>query len=404
MKLGFCLSAFVAGCFMTVFMKANAPHKATADNAVARPTAEPLAQQTPFFDQESTEMKIIARPFGTTKAGLEVQKYTCRNSNGYVLELIDYGATVTAFQAPDRLGNVENITLGCSDLEGYEACTSFFGSTVGRFCNRIANGRFSINGHEYTLATNNGPHHLHGGKNGFDRRIWQSEQILDRESGRVGARFSLKSEDGDEGYPGNLTVVVEYVLSDANELTIDITAQADKPTHVNLTNHAAWNLGGAGSGKINDHVLKIEAGQYLPVDDQSIPTGSMANVDGTPFDFRAGKKIGDRIQDVDADPVGYDHNFVLRSGGGKLSLAATVACPKTGRVMEVHTTQPGIQFYTCNYLNGQPGSGGFDRHDALCLETQHFPDAPNQPSFGSTLLKPGQTFRQTTIHRFSVRN
>ena len=401
MKLGFCLSAFVMGCFMTVSITAKAPSNSTALDAIAITLNE--ATQTPVnFTRQDSIMEIVKRPYGATSDGKSVTQYICRNANGYVLEMIDYGATVTAFRAPDKHGNVENITLGCTSMEGYEACTSYFGSTVGRFCNRIANGRFSIDGNEYRLATNNGDHHLHGGNKGFDKRIWQAEKVLDNNAKFVGLRFTLVSDDGDEGYPGRLNVAVEYVLNNDNELKIEFTASTDRPTHVNLTNHNYWNLAGAGSGRIDEHVLKIEADQIVTVDDQSIPTGELLAVEGTPFDFRTESKIGARLHEIKSDPVGYDHNYVLRSGGGELDLAATIRCVETGRKMEIHTTQPGIQFYSGNFLDGQPGSGGFNQHGALCLETQHFPDAPNQPSFASTLLNPGDTYRQTTVHKFSV--
>ena len=401
MKLGFCFTAFIIGCFVTVSMKANAPKDSTADSAFESSTGE---SAEPFLPREPIQMEVATRSYGKTKDGHEVTQYVCRNSNGYVLEMIDYGALVTAFRAPDKDGLVQNITLSCTDMQGIEACTSYFGSTVGRFCNRIANGKFSIDGNEYTLATNDGKNHLHGGTIGFDKRMWQSERVLDNEGNSVGVRFSLVSDDGDEGYPGKLEVSVEYTLNDMNELRIEFTATTDQPTHVNLTNHNYWNLRGAGSGKITDHLLKIEADEYLPVDQQSIPTGEMATVNETPFDFRMESEIGNRLNEIKSDPVGYDHNYVLRSEIGKLNLAATVYCPKSGRRMEVRTTQPGIQFYSGNYLNGQPGSGGFEQHGGFCLETQHFPDAPNQSRFASTLLKPGETYRQTTVHRFSVQN
>lgn len=403
MKLGFCLSAFIVGCFVTVAMKANAPNNATADSSLASLEGQTVASATQIITQEPIQMEIVTRPYGSTKDGHEVTQFICRNSNGYVLEMIDYGALVTAFRAPDKNGLVQNITLSCTDIESFEACTSYFGCTVGRFCNRIAKGKFNIDGTEYTLATNNGENHLHGGKIGFDKRMWNAERMLSSDAKSVGVRFSLVSEDGDEGYPGKLDVTVDYILNDNNELKIDFTATTDKTTHVNLTNHNYWNLCGAGSGKITGHVLKLEADKYLPVDEQSIPTGEMAAVEGTPFDFRTESKIGARLNEIKADPVGYDHNYVLRSGGGELSLAATVSCPESGRQMEISTTQPGIQFYTGNYLDGQPGSGGFNQYGAFCLETQHFPDAPNQASFASTLLKPGETYRQTTVHKFSVK-
>lgn len=397
MKMGYLLSAFVVGCFITIFMRANAPNEATAYTARYQDSFQNLAIQetaTPI------EMEVTKRSYGTTSDGKEVDQYVCTNLNGYVLEVITYGAIVNAFRAPDKEGLVENITLSCTGIEGFQACTSYFGATVGRYCNRIAKGKFSIDGQEYTLATNNGENHLHGGKIGFDKRIWEAEQIINENE--VGVRLKLVSEDGDEGYPGKLTVTVEYTLNNDNELKVDFTATTDKTTHVNLTNHNYWNLGGAGSGTILDHELKIEAEKYTPVDEGFIPTGEIASVDGTPFDFRKMTRIGDRHDKTGIDPVGYDHDYVLDSQDGKMALAATVVCKESGRKMEITTTQPGIQFYTGNFLNGQPGSGGFAQHGAFCLETQHLPDTPNQKNFPSTLLKPGETYRQTTVHKFSI--
>lgn len=398
MRVGFCLSAFIVGCFMTIFMKANAPNNATAKNMVGtNVSSQPTIQES---QPRTIEMEIVKRSYGTTKDGKAVDQYVCRNLNGYVLEVITYGGIVTAFRAPDKDGLVQNVTLSCTDIEGYEACTSYFGATVGRYCNRIAKGKFTLDGKEYTLATNNGENHLHGGKVGFDKRIWEAEQLIDANS--VGVRLKLVSEDGDEGYPGKLTTTVEYILNNDNELKIDFTATSDKATPVNLTNHNYWNLGGAGSGAILDHELKIEADKYTPVDAGYIPTGELATVENTPFDFRASTRIGDRHEKTGIDPKGYDHNFVLNSQTGEMALAATMICKKSGRKMEIHTTQPGIQFYTGNFLDGQPGSGGFNQHGAFCLETQHHPDSPNQANFPSSLLKPGETFRQTTVHKFSI--
>ena len=385
---------------MTVFMRANAPNEASANNASM--LAYLAQEQEQAVSQEAIQMEIISRSYGTTKDGKEVTQYVCKNANGYVLEMIDLGATVTAFRAPDKDGLVEDITLSCNDIEGYEACTSFFGSTVGRYCNRIAKGKFSIDGVESTLATNNGENHLHGGKVGFDKRIWKAEELLDKDAKFVGLRFKLESADGDEGYPGKLNVAVEYILNNDNELKVEFTATTDRPTHVNLTNHNYWNLGGKGSGKILDHTLQLECDKYTPVDDGGIPTGELPAVEGSVFDFREATKIGSRFDQLKSDPIGYDHNYVLRKQDGEMNLAATVVCEESGRKMEIHTTQPGIQFYTGNFLDGQPGSGGFNQHDAFCLETQHFPDSPNQSSFPSTLLKPGETYSQTTVHKFST--
>ena len=401
MKFVFCFAAFIVGCVMTVFMKANAPQNAEANNAAAGYSAHQPKQAVANKRQESIHMDIVSRPYGSTKDGKQVTQYTCKNANGYVLEMVDYGAIVTAFRAPDKEGLVENITLCCNDIEGYEACTSYFGSTVGRYCNRIAKGKFSIDGTESTLATNNGENHLHGGVSGFDKRIWKAEKILDTKY--VGLRFSLVSADGDQGYPGEVNATVEYILNNDNELRIDLKATTDKPTHINLANHNYWNLGGSGSGKILDHTLKLECDQYTPVDAQGIPTGEIASVEGTVFDFRNATKIGSRIAQIKTDPVGYDHNYALQTQDGKMNLVATVVCEESGRKMEIHSTQPGIQFYTGNFLDGQPGSGGFNQYEAFCLETQHYPDSPNQASFPSTLLKPGETYRQTTIHKFSTK-
>lgn len=395
MKLGFCLTAFFFGCFTTVYM--TAPK--TASKLEQPVVNQPVKLIQPTQEVETLEMEIVKRSYGTTKDGLEIEQYICKNKNGYSLEMITYGALVTAVNAPDKDGNVENITLSCTDMASYEACTSYFGATVGRYCNRIAKGKFTIDGNEYSLETNNGPNHLHGGKIGFDKRLWRAEQILDIDT--VGVKFSLKSEDGEEGYPGELDVTVEYTLNNQNEFKVVFTAKTNKTTHVNLTNHNYWNLGGAGSGTILDHELTLAADKYNTVDATAIPTGTVS-VEGTPFDFRSAHKIGERIKDAGGDPIGYDHNFVLNASDGKLEMAAKVTCAESGRTMEIHTTQPGIQFYTGNFLNGQPGSGGFEQYNAFCLETQHFPDSPNQSSFPSTILKPGETFSETTVHKFSV--
>ncbi len=395
MKFGICSLAFVIGCFFAVYVRVNA-------NSVSGEIAPPkqLITVTDTNVQVSFELGIETKPFGLTKDHQPVTQFRCTNENGYVLELIDYGATVTSLQMPDRSGKLANITLGCEDMNGYEACTSYFGSSVGRFCNRIAAGKFSIDGKEFTLATNNAPNHLHGGIVGFDKQMWESEILKSDDS--IGVRFSLVSKDGDEGYPGTLKVTVDYVLTNDDELVVDFRATTDKKTHVNLTNHNYWNLGGQSSGPITDHVVKLESDKYLPVDETAVPTGELLPVAETPFDFSEWQRIGEQIDEVGSEPKGYDHCYALRNQTGELSLAATVREPKSGRTMEIFTTQPGIQFYTGNFLDGQPGSGGFNRHHAFCLETQHFPDAPNQKEFGSTLLSPGETYHQKTVHKFSV--
>ncbi|MDA0661056.1 MAG: galactose mutarotase [Planctomycetota bacterium] len=339
--------------------------------------------------------------FGQSKSGSAVTLFTCTNTNGLVLKLIDYGAIVVAMETPDRSGNLMNINFGFPTLEGYLQRHPYFGATVGRFCNRIAGGKFTLEGKTYQLATNNGPNHLHGGVQGFDAKMWKGEPIETSHS--VGVRFTLSSPDGDEGYPGHVTAVATYQLNNANELTVDLEATTDKATPINLTNHNYWNLAGVGHGNILDHVLTLAADKYLPVDSTSIPTGELADVAGTPMDFREPHIIGARIAQTGGNPRGYDHCYVIRgAANNQLKLAAHVKHPGTGRVLEIHTTQPGVQFYSGNYLDGQPASGGFEKHGGFCLETQHFPDSPNRPEFPTTILKPGEKFRQTTVHKFSA--
>ena len=386
--------------FSVALLRVNAPSDLSAKNAPA-PHSLDLAEPDQEAQVAALKMEVVKRSFDATKDGQEIEQYSCTNLNGYSFDVITYGATVTAVRVPDKNGIVENIILSCNDIEGYQACTSYFGSTIGRFCNRIAKGKFEIDGQGYSLATNNGENHLHGGKLGFDKRVWSAEELIGSDS--VGVRLKLVSADGEEGYPGTVKVTVDYTLNNDNELTVDFTATTDKTTHINLTNHNYWNLGGAGSGSILDHVLQLNAKKYTAVDDGFIPTGNLAKVEGTAFDFRQPTKIGERHDQTGIEPVGYDHNFVINSAKEDgMCLAALVFCPRSGREMEISTTQPGIQFYTGNFLDGQPGSGGFDQHSAFCLETQHYPDSPNQAAFPSTVLKPGDTYRQTTTHKFSV--
>jgi len=345
-------------------------------------------------------MQLRKTEFGTTPDGQEVSLFTIRNTQGSVVKLTDYGAIVVAVEVADRAGQRENITLGFDHLPGYLQRHPYFGATVGRFCNRIAKGKFTLDDTPYKLATNDGPNHLHGGKKGFDRYVWEAEEV-EYQSG-LGVKFSRVSQDGEEGYPGDLEVSVVYQLTNDNELKVEFTAKTDKATPLNLTNHSYWNLAGAGSGTILDHELMVAADKYLPVDDSLIPTGQLASVTGTPLDFTTAKKIGQDIAKIGGDPGGYDHCFALRSQDGSLALAARVHDPTTGRVMEVWTTQPGIQFYTGNFLDGATENGGFPKNYAFCLETQHYPDSPNQPNFPTSVLRPGETFKQTTVHKFSV--
>ena len=346
-------------------------------------------------------MTIKCSDFGVTADGQPTKWFECTNVNGYRLCLLDYGAHIARFEAPDRNGNVTNVTLGFESLDGYLQRHPYFGSTVGRFCNRIAKGKFTVDGSTYSLALNNGPNALHGGERGFDRYIWESK-LIDKAT-ESGVIFSRRSPDGEEGYPGNVDVTATYTLNDTNEVTIDFRATTDKTTPINLTNHTYWNLAGAGSGTILEHELQINADQFVPVDDNLIPIGKLATVIGTPLDFTLPQSVGARIEQIAADPVGYDHCYVLRSQDGSLSLAATACDPKSGRRMEVLTTQPGIQLYTSNFLDGTLASGGFDQYAAFCLETQHYPDSPNQPTFPNSLLSPGETYHEATVHRFSAK-
>lgn len=354
----------------------------------------------PGSGNNATASSIEERSFGKTEAGQETTLFTCTNKNGLVLKMTDYGATIVALETPNRDGDKFNIVLGFDSVAGYEKHSAYFGSTVGRYANRIAKGKFKIGETEYTLVTNNDENHLHGGKNGFNRVVWKAEKV---ETGDAsGIKFFYRSANEEEGYPGNLDVTVIYTLNNDDELTIEYTATADKPTVLNLTNLAYWNLDGAGSGDILAHELTLTADKYLAVDAGLIPTGEMADVKGTPLDFTSPHTIGSRIREIQSDPVGYDHCFVLRGQEGKLELAATVKDSSSGRSMEILTTQPGIQLYTGNFLDGDAKNGGHRQYAAFCLETQHYPDSPNRPEFPSTLLEPGETFRSKTVHKFSA--
>ncbi|MEX1039094.1 MAG: aldose epimerase family protein [Pirellulaceae bacterium] len=360
----------------------------------------PVMAEPPEAQGKKQSMHVETGPFGQLADGTKITKYNVDNGNGLKMQLIDYGAIMTSFHAPDKEGNAANINAGFDQLQPYLDGTPYFGATVGRFANRIAGGKFSIDGKEYTFAINNGQNSLHGGLKGFDKVVWQAETIETEQE--VGVEFSYTSPDGEEGYPGTLQVTVRYTLTPENKLVMDYTATTDAPTHLNLTNHNYWNLAGFGSGKNYEHILKLEADHYLPVDDALIPTGKLAEVQGTPLDFTTAKPIGQDIQKTGGDPIGYDHCYVVRGASGKLNLAATVTEPTSGRVMEIHTTQPGIQLYTGNFLDGTPGNAGLNQHEAFCLETQHYPDTPNQKDFPSTLLKPGEKFHEQTVHVFSV--
>lgn len=345
--------------------------------------------------------------FGKTPDGREVFLYTLKNASGMQVRITNYGGTITQILVPDRNRKFDDVVLGFDTLEGYTqaANTGYFGATVGRYANRIAHGAFTLDGHEYHIPTNDGPNALHGGTTGFNKRVWDAKDVS--QNGTPALELHYLSPDGEEGFPGNLNVTVRFSLGNKNDLRIDYFATTDKDTVLNLTNHSYFNLGGAGSETALNHKLTIMADKFTPVDSNLIPTGSLESVAGTPFDFRTATVVGSRINDNNEQlklGKGYDHNFVLNHTGGSPALAAKVEEPNSGRVMEVLTNQPGVQFYTGNFLTGSvKGIGGVYRHRAaLCLETQHFPDSPNHPDFPSTVLHPGQTFYRTTIYRFST--
>lgn len=346
-----------------------------------------------------------AKPFQHTIDGQQTDLFVLQNKAGTQAVFTNYGARWVSFLMQDKNGNRTDVVVGLSSIDDYKnAEEPYYGATVGRYANRIARGRFALNGKEYTLATNNAPNHLHGGNQGFQYKVWQ---VAQHSSDSI--TFRYLSADGEEGYPGNLTVTVVYTLTDNNELKADFTATTDKTTVLNLTNHAYFNLNGEGSGPITGHLLMIDADRYTPMDETSIPLGTLDPVEGTPFDFRKPTPIGERIDGNDQqlkNGGGYDHNFVLNKSGAELLLAARAAGEKSGIQLEVYTTEPGMQLYTGNFMEGKhtfkSGAKDFKRH-AFCLETQHFPDSPNQPQFPSTVLAPGQTFTSHSIFRFSVK-
>ena len=338
--------------------------------------------------------------WGQTPEGQPVDLYTLTNAKGSEARIMTYGGVVVSLKVPDRSGALGDVVAGFDNLEGYLTPPPYFGAIIGRYGNRIGGGRFSLGGIEYQLAKNNGANHLHGGVRGFDKRVWSAKQLSPQS-----LELSYLSKDGEEGYPGNLAATVTYTLTDANELRIEYSATTDKDTVVNLTNHSYFNL--AAVGDILGHQVLILADRFTPVDKGLIPTGELKSVAGTPFDFRMAKTIGERIEQKDEQLIfgqGYDHNWVLNRAGSGLETAAKVTDPKSGRVMEVLTTEPGLQFYTGNFLDGTLKGKGrvYTRRSAFCMETQHFPDSPNKPAFPSTVLKPGGTYRTTTIYRFST--
>ncbi|HPI74749.1 MAG TPA: aldose epimerase family protein [bacterium] len=337
--------------------------------------------------------------FGRLGDGREVQHFILSNNNGVTAQITNYGGILIALNMPDRTGRIDNVCLGFDDLHGYLGNHPYFGALVGRCANRIAHGSFEIDGRRYQLACNEkGITHLHGGVLGFDKKLWDAEPFLSQ--AHAGVKLSGLSPDGEEGYPGNLQVVVTYTLNEKNELLIEYQATTDWATPINLTNHAYWNFAGAGRSTIHDHELTLKCPSYLPVDENLLPTGKIASVFDTPFDFTAPKRIG---QDIDA-VGGYDHCFVIARAHTGLVLAARVVDPASGRGMEVWTTKPGVQLYTGNFLDNLQGAGGavYQKQSALCLETQFFPDSLHHRSFPSCLLYPGKIYRHATVHKFFI--
>jgi aldose 1-epimerase len=344
--------------------------------------------------------------FGKTDDGVAVDIFTLTNAHGVEVRAITYGGIVTSLRVPDREGRLDDVVLGYDNLDGYLQNNSpYFGAIIGRYANRIAKGSFTLDGKIYRLATNNGPNHLHGGRKGFDKVLWQGEGFRSAEG--AGVVFRYTSPDGEEGYPGTLTASVTYTLNDRNELIVDYLATSGKPTPVNMTHHSYFNFTGS-KRDVLDHELTIDADRYTPVDSTLIPTGSLESVDGTPFDFRKPAAIGARIeQDHEQlrNGQGYDHNFVLNRQGDGLVHAARVTERSTGRVLDVSTTEPGLQFYSGNFLDGAiSGKSGqvYGKRYGFCLETQHFPDSPNHPNFPSTILRPGREYRSRTVFAFSA--
>ncbi|MCK4752761.1 MAG: galactose mutarotase [Planctomycetes bacterium] len=345
-------------------------------------------------------MNIKEQTFGKTSDDKNIILYTLTNANGLTAKLINYGAILTTLELPGRDGKFTDVTLGYDTLEDYIKDDCYFGATVGRCANRIAKGKFTLNGKEYCLATNNGPNHLHGGIKGFNKVVWDAE-VFEEKTGPA-IKFTYLSKDNEEGYPGNLTVTVIYWLTNDNELKISYQAETDKSTPVNLTHHSYFNLAGHDSGDVLSHELTINADSFTETDETLVPTGEIKSVKDTPLDFTTTVRIADHINQVEG---GFDHNYVLNNKNSSLTLAAHVYEPTTGRDMELYTTEPGVQFYSGNFLDGVKGKNGavYKKHSGFCLETQHFPDSPNKPQFPSVILEPVKKYTQLTVYKFSVK-
>jgi aldose 1-epimerase len=350
------------------------------------------------------EASVQKMDFGKTADGTPVELYVLTNAKGTIAKVMTYGAILTELHVADRNGKLDDVVLGFDNLKDYLAGHPMFGATVGRVANRIAKGKFTLDGKEYSLAVNARPNSIHGGLKGFDKVVWKAE-ALPKPDG-VAVQLNYRSPDGEEGFPGNLATTVTYTLTNDNELRITYVAKTDRPTPVNLTNHSYFNLAGAKSGDMLGHELMVAADLYTPTDNTLIPTGEIKPVRGTPLDFTSPMPIGARINELNPNLGGYDHNYVLRGGGKSLALAARVYEPKTGRVMEMFTTEPGVQLYTANFLDSKrkaKGGAVYGRHQAFCLEAQHFPDAVNHANFPSIILRPGETYTHTTVYRFSTK-
>ncbi len=357
-------------------------------------------------NNRATMVRVTKAAFGKLKDGRSVDIYTLHNRNGMTAKITNLGGIVVSLKAPDTKGRFADVVMGFDTPQEYITKNTYFGALIGRFGNRIAKGQFKLDGKTYKLATNNGPNHLHGGVVGFDKKIWQARPVS--KAGAAALELVLYSKNGDEGYPGNLRTKVIYSLTDRNELRLDYSAVTDAPTVINLTHHTYFNLYGAGLSDILNHRMMINANRFTPTDATAIPTGELRSVRGTPFNFLTPHAIGERINQKNQQLIwgtGYDHNFVLnKKRKGALTLAARVSEPRSGRVMTVYTTEPGIQLYTGNFLDGVAGMYGriYNKRGAFCLETQNFPDAPNHANFPSSVLRPGQVYRQTTTYRFST--
>ena len=400
--------ALIAGCNQPAAPKATT--STTTSSSPATTPADSSSKQTSESTKDTDMTKTAAvtrQKLNAEVDGKALEQFTLTNKNGLRAVVLNLGGILASVETPDRNGKLDNIVCNLGpDNSKFTTNPPYFGVLCGRYGNRIAKGKFTLDGVEYTLATNNGANHLHGGKKAFDKYIWDAEPV--QGEGFAGVKLTLVSPDGDEGYPGTLTSVVTYKLTDKNELRIEYSATTDKATPINLTNHAYWNLKGARpeSGNVLGHVIRLNCDKFVAVDAESIPTGELTDVKkDSPMDFTKAKAIGTDFGKLTNEPQGYDHCWVINGGGNPTKepvLAAEVKEPATGRVMRVLTTEPGVQFYTGNYLPGTADVGGFAKQGGFCLETQKFPDSPNQPSFPTSILKPGETYRQVTVHEFAV--